>query len=97
MGPFFTFKHIKMEANHVNPEFADEQASVPPESTPGREPAASPESQPQGKKKRRKVSALVAASMYRSPVSRVSSTSYGTNNFDNMGTNISYHEEGGIG
>ncbi|MEI6945882.1 hypothetical protein V9K67_01695 [Paraflavisolibacter sp. H34] len=85
-----------MEANHVNPELNDQQANASPEGTPGREPAANPDNQ-QGKRKRRKVSALVAASMYRSPVGRVSSTSYGTNNFDNMGTNISYHEEGGIG
>ncbi len=49
------------------------------------------------KKKKKHSSALLAASMYRSPVSAVSSNAYFSGGVENTGINTEFREQGGIG
>ena len=49
------------------------------------------------KKKKKHSSALLAASMYRSPVSAVSSNAYFSGGVDNTSINTEFREQGGIG
>lgn len=89
-------KHAKMGMEHCNKCAAiARKASQEMEKQDDKTKKSSPKEV--GKKKHKHSSALLAASMYRSPVNAVTSNAYAGGGGDSSGIWTEYREEGGIG